>query len=174
MPGIKSHLSLSENAISMLSAIPGSTLDMVCANEMVVDQGAGETAMMPELFLYATGDSGILKCALAEMGEPGMPVIQSLDIRYAPEVSLHHGRWLLPSWFVIRKIEVWAERVQDNTGPETLESISENTLLFSSESGMELLIRPDHPGPGFLLSMDTQEIEQVLGSGRYFLKHVLD
>lgn len=174
MPGIKSHLSLSENAISLLSAIPGSTLDMVCANEMVVDQGAGETAMMPELFLYATGDSGPLQCSLTETVVSGMPVIQALDVRMAHEVTLHNGRWLLPSWFVIRKIEVWAERVQDNTGPENLESISENTLLFSSESGLELLIRPDHPGPGFLLSMDAQEIEQVLGSGRYFLKHVLD
>lgn len=170
----KYHHQLPGAARELLSGFIGAGLEMICAEQMILDSAAGENSMGPELFLYTSGETDPCVCRLTERQPADMPVYQELNLQPEPSPGLHHVRWMMPAWFIIRKIEIWAERIRDQQAATDKECISENTLLISGESGEEILITPDHPAPGFLVSRNPAEIEQILGSGRYFLKTITD
>jgi hypothetical protein len=99
----------------------------------------------------------------------------SFALRIDNEPPKHHAVvFQFNKPFVIRKIEIWAEKTRDSSGVRDKTQLTENTLVFIAETGDRWMLMPDHPGPGFLLAWGVKEMNRILHSGWYVLKHILD
>lgn len=157
--------------LRLLAELPGAGLELICADSLHLELSHGEITSGPALFLYHNLPDSPYCLSIRQTEHTNFPICYKTEISTATAGN-HAGRILLPSWFVIRKIEVWAEKIVNFEAAEQLETIVENTILLVPESGRNLLIRPDQDG--FIITQDEAAIDDALESGRYVIKHILD
>lgn len=157
--------------LSLLAELRGAEIELICADSLHLELSHGEITAGPSLFIYHNLPDSPYTLGTHQMEQTHFPVCYKTTITTATATS-HAGRIMLPSWFVIRKIEIWAEKIVNNESPQPSETIVENTILLVPESGRNLLIRPDQNG--FIITQDEANIDDALESGRYVIKHILD
>jgi len=171
MHDTKSHISIPATQMELLRNLIGVSLDIVSADYLHLDITSNEMLMGPQLYVYHELPSGPICLSNLLTQTPESPVCSRLGVSEVSPMK-HDGRILLPAWFVVKKIEVWAEKITDLEKGFQHDAIAENTLLISPQSGRNLLIRMDQGG--FILTFDEAEIENALDSGRYLIKHIID
>ena len=161
------YLRLNESVLAVCKSMIGMQLDSLVAEQMQKD------LLIPEVHLVVSEHPNGIQLGLEAMDEPGLPVTETLSVKEA-EIEARNVVVNLPAWFIVQKVEIWAEKVQADAGKGNVQQFTENTLMISSASGLRLLLTPDHPGSGFRVIFGEAEIESLLDSGHYVLKHVLD
>jgi hypothetical protein len=167
------YLRLNESVLAVCKSMIGMQLDSLVAEQMQKDLLSEEMVLIPEVHLVVSEHPNGIQLGLEAMDEPGLPITETLSVKEA-EIEARNVIVNLPAWFIVQKVEIWAEKVQADAGKDNVQQFTENTLMISSASGLRLLLTPDHPGSGFRVIFGEAEIESLLDSGHYVLKHVLD
>ena len=173
MEALKFYLRLNDSVIAFFKSWIGKEILSISATQMQKDWAASEMFVSSELGLILHPQHLPVKIWQEEVAMDGIPV--SFALRVETEQPRHRPvvfQFNIP--FIIRKIEVWAEKTRDSSGLRDTTQLTENTLIFIAESGEKWMLLPDHPGPGFLLVWGEKEMNRILHSGWYVLKHILD
>jgi hypothetical protein len=169
----KYYLRLSEQALEICKSWIGKELITLSAMQLQKDWGSETMFVSPEVGLVFHPGAEAVRIRPEETDIQGLPV--SFALRIEKESSTHRPVvFQFSGAFCIRKIEVWAEKTRDSSGLRDTTQVTENTLVFTAESGERWIILPDHPGPGFVITRGDAAITPILNSGWYVLKHVLD
>lgn len=173
MEALKYYLRLNETTLELCKSWIGKEILSISAMEMQKDWTTAEMIIPSELYITLHAAGQPYRIWQEEIEMEGIPVsfalrIENSNAGHKPVVFQFNQP------FVIKKIEIWAEKTQDSSGLGDTTQLTENTLLFMAESGDRWLLVPDHPGPGFLLAWGEREMNRILHSGWYVLKHILD
>ncbi len=161
---------MNENEYSLLAELPGMAVMGVSSEECYHTFGKFTYTLGKSLIIETEGPSILIR--LHSMDENPFPVVRLLKLVKMPSPIGSAINLALPAWSVVSKIEVWAEKMTTENELNTV--IAENTLLIETESALRLLICPEHPEQTLAVYCDEKEIENILGSGRYLLKHIID
>jgi hypothetical protein len=167
---MKQHYYIHEDELSLLSELPGMAVIGISTEECYHTLGKFAYTLGKSITIETEGPSILLR--LDSKDENPLPVVGLLKLDKIPSPVGLPVNLSLPAWSVVSKVEVWAEKITTETELNTV--IAENTLLIETESALRLLICPEHPEQALGLYCDEKEIENILGSGRYLLKHIID
>jgi|GEM_PF-2521275 len=169
----KFYLRLSEQALGMCKSWIGKELVSFPAMQLQKDWDSETMFVSPELGFVFHPNTMQVRLWQEEANVEGLPV--SFALRLEKETSKHRPvLFQFNKPFKIRKLEVWAEKTRDSSGLRDTTQLTENTLVFIAESGDRFIILPDHPGPGFAIARDGADMNTILHSGWYVLKHILE
>jgi hypothetical protein len=169
----KFYLRLSEQSLDIIKSWIGKELISISALQMQKDWNSETMFVSPEMGFLFHPDAKPVRIWQEEADMEGLPV--SFALRLEKEEPRHRPVvFQFNKPFKIRKIEVWAEKTRDNSGLRDTIQLTENTLVFTAESGERWMILPDHPGPGFTIARDGSDMNTILHSGWYVLKHILE
>ncbi|MEY4003743.1 MAG: hypothetical protein RIT07_1785 [Bacteroidota bacterium] len=170
---LKFYLRLSDSVMEACKTWIGKEIVSISAAQMQKDWSANEMFLSSELGLMLYPQSIAVRVWQEEIAMEDLPI--SFALRTDNEPPKHHAVvFQFNKPFVIRKIEIWAEKTRDSSGVRDKTQLTENTLIFIAETGERWMLLPDHPGPGFLLAWGEKEMNRILHSGWYVLKHILD
>ena len=172
MEDLKFYLRLNDTAIEICKSWIGKELLSMTASQMQKDIASAEMYIASDLGLILHPEKRPVRIWQEEIEMEGVPV--SFALRIDHEQPLHRPVVFQFHNFNIRKIEIWAEKTRDSSGLRDTTQLTENTLVFTAQSGDRWLLLPDHPGPGFVVAWGEKEINRFLHSGWYVLKHILD
>lgn len=173
MEALKFYLRLSDSVMETCKSLIGKEILSISASQMQKDWTAEEMFLSSELGLILHPLGQPIKVWQEEIAMADVPI--SFALRMDQEsTKIRPVVFQFNQPFVIRKIEIWAEKTRDNSGLHDRTQLTENTLVFIAESGERWMLLPDHPGPGFLLAWGEKEMNRILHSGWYVLKHILD
>ena len=173
MEALKFYLRLSDSVMEACKTWIGKEIVSISAAQMQKDWSANEMFLSSELGLMLYPQSIAVRVWQEEIAMEDLPI--SFALRTDDEPPIHHAVvFQFNKPFVIRKIEIWAEKTRDSSGVRDKTQLTENTLVFIAETGERWMLLPDHPGPGFLLAWGEKEMNRILHSGWYVLKHILD
>lgn len=172
MEDLKFYLRFNEIAMETCRSWIGKELLSMTASQMQKDIASAEMYIASDLGLVLNPEKHPVRIWQEEIDMEGVPVSFALRIDHVH--PSHRPVVIQFDNFVIRKIEIWAEKTRDSSGLRDTTQLTENTLLFTAQSGHRWLLLPDHPGPGFVVAWGEKEINRFLHSGWYVLKHILD
>jgi hypothetical protein len=150
--------------------LPGMAITGIATNACFHSLGQYAYTLGKSLVIETEGPA--IGIELQNSDENNLPVSLLLHVVDAQPQKSAAVNLSMPAWSIVSKIEVWAEKMADANNQNVV--ISENTLLIEMESGFRLLICPEHPEQCLGLYCDEKEIETLLESGRYLLKHLID
>lgn len=169
----KFYLRLSDAALEFCKSWVGKEIVNISTLQLQKDWDSESMFVSPELGMLLHPDGRHVCIREEETDIEGLPI--GFALRIEAETARHRPvvfQFAKP--FKIRKIEIWAEKTRDSSGLRDTTQITENTIVFTAESGERWMIFPDHPGPGFIIARGDAAINSILHSGWYVLKHVLD
>ena len=166
---MKNYHHLSETELRLLNELVGSVVNGFTAADCYHTLGKFAYTLANKIILETEGQS--LCIELLHSSSSSQPLFGLLNVTEQTKPEGFAVNLILPAWSVISKIEVWAEKITDNNENTV---VAENTLLFAIESGLRILICPEHPEDSLGLYCDEMEIESILGTGRFLLKHIMD
>lgn len=167
------HLMLPASVMQILSALSGNSLDAVTMQNVVIAPGRFEMETLGGVKLWVAGFGNplLLDCRETMLNKD----TEVIELMATHEEEVHlasENVQLFFQNFIISKIEVWAEHIDG--GDSGISAVVENTLFFSDGQGQCLLVIPDLAGPEFTIITDASAAETYLGSGRFYLKHILN
>lgn len=169
----KFYLRLGEAALDFCKTWIGKEIVSLSTMQLQKDWDSDTMFVSPELSLLLHTENLAFSIRQEEVQIEGVPV--SFALRIEKEISRHRSVvFQFNKPFKISKIEVWAEKTRDSSGLRDTTQLTENTLVFKAESGDRWMVLPDHPGPGFAITRGDKAMNEILHSGWYVLKHVLD
>jgi hypothetical protein len=169
----KFYLRLSEQALELCKSWIGKELITLSAMQLQKDWDSETMFVSPEVGLVLHPGAAAVRIRQEETDIQGLPV--SFALRIEKESGGHRPVvFQFSKAFCIRKIEIWAEKTRDSSGLRDTTQVTENTLVFTADTGERWMILPDHPGPGFVIARGDAAINPILHSGWHVLKHVLD
>jgi hypothetical protein len=172
MEDLKFYLRLNETAMEICQSWIGKELLSMTASQMQKGIATAEMYVASDLGIILHPGNKPVRLWQEEIELEGVPVSFALRIDY--ESPSHRPVVFQFDNFIIRKIEIWAEKTRDSSGLRDTTQLTENTLVFTAQSGHRWLLLPDHPGPGFVVAWGEKEINRFLHSGCYVLKHIMD
>jgi hypothetical protein len=168
---MKTHIRLQQAELELLNKWTGTSLSGISADILNTEFDTHLFYFSDSIFIH--GEVQTLKMTLAPSSSDILPVAGQLGL-CSEDAPIGPSGIQLPNWFIVKKTEVWAEKISNQTNVETMDTVCENTILIESESGRLLLLTPSHPEDVFCLMTDDFEIEKLLESDRFVLKHVFN